>query len=436
MRLTSGGRFLVYFTSLLGAVALLTLNAPLLLALAPAFALFCACSTFQPPRINELNFLDKPLQLQRGAAHNLQVEIGYDNGPGPLLLETAWPQQLGQPEKQITSWLENKDKTAYLEKEITAEYTGSADEVLACCRSYSLFPLLLFRSRKTYSLPEISVHPDRRVIERVGETTTSSTIPMPAKARAELGLRTSEFKELREYESGDPYRFINWKATARNITPQGRVPIVNEFEREGRQLVWVYLDTGRGMWHQYAGARRIDYAVEVVIALAKFYLENSCRLGYSTFNNQNKQLLPPESGSKQLHRLTDHLLKLSPSEKPQANQKLKETGRRTRSYYHGSRPLSLVVTYLEESDELEELKRGLRQLVTISGRPRTADGVLCLNLLPSAVGLQEEINSLARNFQKLELQTKLSRLVPGVRQLGWDPGETTVSKLLTAMSRC
>ncbi len=35
---------------------------------------------------------------------------------------------------------------------------------------------------------------------------------------------------MRNYVPGDPYKFINWKATARD--PGGKV-MVNEYEREG-----------------------------------------------------------------------------------------------------------------------------------------------------------------------------------------------------------
>src|SRR5712692_1559001 len=65
----------------------------------------------------------------------------------------------------------------------------------------------------------------------------------------EAGLRASrrfgtgtEFESLRDYQTDDDYRRINWKATAR----RGR-PITAEFETERSQNVLVVLDSGRLM---------------------------------------------------------------------------------------------------------------------------------------------------------------------------------------------
>ena len=47
----------------------------------------------------------------------------------------------------------------------------------------------------------------------------------------------TELYELREHVSGDPFKRIAWKASAR----RGRL-MVREFEREDRDIVWLILD--------------------------------------------------------------------------------------------------------------------------------------------------------------------------------------------------
>src|SRR6185369_7267557 len=49
----------------------------------------------------------------------------------------------------------------------------------------------------------------------------------------------TELYELREHVSGDPFKRIAWKASAR----RGQL-LVREFEREDRDVVWLVLDAG------------------------------------------------------------------------------------------------------------------------------------------------------------------------------------------------
>ena len=61
-----------------------------------------------------------------------------------------------------------------------------------------------------------------------------------------MGMTTQEFKEIRQYYSGDPFKSINWKVTSRNLLRGNIWPVVNEFEKEGK-TVWIFLDTSRIM---------------------------------------------------------------------------------------------------------------------------------------------------------------------------------------------
>lgn len=55
------------------------------------------------------------------------------------------------------------------------------------------------------------------------------------------GVTTLEFKEIREYKPGDPFKVINWKATART----GKL-LVNEYEKEGQDTIILFLDARMG----------------------------------------------------------------------------------------------------------------------------------------------------------------------------------------------
>lgn len=70
---------------------------------------------------------------------------------------------------------------------------------------------------------------------------------------------------------GDPYKFINWKATARD--PGGKV-MVNEYEREGGlRTTIILLDVG--WWMRYGTAEDnppLEYGVSLILSLSRYYL--------------------------------------------------------------------------------------------------------------------------------------------------------------------
>ncbi len=72
-------------------------------------------------------------------------------------------------------------------------------------------------------------------------------LPMPVGHLSTMGAETTDFKEIREYRRGEDFRRVNWKASARRQRDGDFKPYVNDYEREGRRKVWLFLDCGRHM---------------------------------------------------------------------------------------------------------------------------------------------------------------------------------------------
>jgi len=66
---------------------------------------------------------------------------------------------------------------------------------------------------------DLTVEVTPRLIElkKVRGMSTVCKVPMPEGALASMGMTTQEFKELRLYSPGDPFKAINWKVTSRNL---------------------------------------------------------------------------------------------------------------------------------------------------------------------------------------------------------------------------
>lgn len=114
-----------------------------------------------------------------------------------------------------------------------------------------------------------------------------------------------DFRELREYVPGDPYKLIAWKATARS--PTGR-PLVRELERETLRVHYLLLDIGISMREGWPGQWKLDHALQLCQSYARSVLEGSDRLGYIAFDGEILHHLKPGSGPVHLRRLTEKWL--------------------------------------------------------------------------------------------------------------------------------
>lgn len=133
----------------------------------------------------------------------------------------------------------------------------------------------------------------------------------------EIGLRASrqfglgsEFERLREYNTDDEYRRINWKATAR----RGK-PIAAEFETERSQHVICVLDTGRLMAPPVGdhtrpdspGLARLDYVINTALMLSYVATLRGDHVGMLAFADEVGAYLGPRRGRGQFQRLLEAL---------------------------------------------------------------------------------------------------------------------------------
>jgi uncharacterized protein (DUF58 family) len=125
----------------------------------------------------------------------------------------------------------------------------------------------------------------------------------------ELGLRAtrqrgsgSEYERLRDYQTDDEFRRINWKATAR----RGK-PITVEFETERSQNVVALLDIGRMMRSPVGDVAKMDYAINAVLLLTYVAAQKGDRVGLLAFADRAYQWIAPRSGRAQFHRMLEQL---------------------------------------------------------------------------------------------------------------------------------
>ncbi|HVO43197.1 MAG TPA: DUF58 domain-containing protein [Aggregatilineales bacterium] len=132
----------------------------------------------------------------------------------------------------------------------------------------------------------------------------------------EMGLRTvrqrdegTVFESLRDYTPDDPYRAINWKATAR----RGK-PISTVYEPERNQRIAIALDVGRMMRSAIRvrdtsgialNMAKVDFVINSILLLSYVASRKGDQVGLLVFADDIKQFVPPEAGSAQFHKLLE-----------------------------------------------------------------------------------------------------------------------------------
>ena len=89
---------------------------------------------------------------------------------------------------------------------------------------------------------------------------------------------TMEFDQIREYVSGDDYRTVNWKATARRAGL-----MINQYQDERSQQVYCIIDKGRSMKMPFDGMTLLDYAINASLVVSNIAIHRGDRAGLLTF---------------------------------------------------------------------------------------------------------------------------------------------------------
>ncbi len=114
-----------------------------------------------------------------------------------------------------------------------------------------------------------------------------------------------EFEHIKEYVPGDDIRSMNWKATAKRANL-----MVNVFQEQKSQPIYVLLDTGRTMKMPFNGMTLLDFGVNSALAFANVGLKMRDKVGLLCFSKTLQQTLPASNRKDQLGKVSDALYRL------------------------------------------------------------------------------------------------------------------------------
>ncbi len=318
------------------------------------------------------------------------------------------------------------------------------------------------------------VQPKPLFVRRIRERQAITRIPMPMEARIKFGFPTTDFLEVRDYQAGDLYRNINWKVTARRLSSSPSALQVNEYEKEGKKMVWIFLDSATHMALGTTVKNTMEYAVRATLGLADYYLSRECQVGLCIYDydahewegsyqrtqgalnldiaffgveqmepeidlgetheesetvrkSYFSRILFPDTGKKQQFRIMREMLNVDIR---YSGESLKEAIHSCRRHIAGTLPLFIIITMLDAS-KTESLYEGIKELYKYSGRLRKSSSIIIFNVQGYNIAAQRDVEGIAA-----ELLDYRNRPLTGIlRSMGatvvnWNPQTQSFAQAL------
>jgi len=113
---------------------------------------------------------------------------------------------------------------------------------------------------------------------------------------------TMEFEQIKEYVQGDDLRTLNWKATAKRNSL-----MVNQFQDEKSQSVYMAIDKGRVMQMPFDGLSLLDYAINSALVLSNVILKKQDKAGLFSFSKKVENRVFAERRGSQMQKILESL---------------------------------------------------------------------------------------------------------------------------------
>ena len=160
---------------------------------------------------------------------------------------------------------------------------------------------LVERKLKTGEELKVKVYPAFRHLDRLELVALGGNAQQGQHRIRRPGAQT-EFEHITDYVSGDDFRTINWKATAR-----ANRFMVNTYQAEKSQPIICIIDKGRAMQRTWGGMTLLDYSINAALALSYVCIHHDDMAGLITFSHEVETYLPASRRSTQLPMLMEAL---------------------------------------------------------------------------------------------------------------------------------
>lgn len=118
------------------------------------------------------------------------------------------------------------------------------------------------------------------------------------------------FSEVREYQSGDDIRSIDW-----NVTARFNDPYVKVFEEEREMTVMLLVDVSASGEFGTQKQLKQELITELCAVLAFSAIQNNDKIGVIFFTDKVEKFIPPKKGKSHILRIIRDLIEFKPEHK-------------------------------------------------------------------------------------------------------------------------
>jgi uncharacterized protein (DUF58 family) len=267
-------------------------------------------------RYRDLQFaLPAILRGIRNEQVELEVKAQFNLRPkGLVRLAVQFPEELESEHNPVTLPV-----TAFSETFIRIPFRGTSRGTFHINSLYldwhSPLGFWIHRAERLAQC-EVRIYPNLRVEgKQIAHFLTRGAIGMHAQQQIGKGR---EFEKLREYERGDSFDEINWKATAKR-----RFPVTKVFQLERSKEIYLVLDTSRlsarripeitGPQNSAAATTHLDRAISAALLFCVAAERQGDRFGLVSFSDKVDLLVGARNGHAHFNACRDLTVSLSPN---------------------------------------------------------------------------------------------------------------------------
>jgi len=287
------------------------------------------------------------------ASENI-IKIKIRNNSGRLIVLEAVD--------EIPSYMEIKDRTVKID---ALPHASSEGEYIVVPQKRGEFTFgsihvryrgvlkLCMKYAKFDTEEKYKVYPNLNDLKKFSFASLKKNLLMHGNKRQKTYGVGTEFESLREYAEGDDYRKVNWMATARS-----NKLIMNTYEPERNQQVYIFLDSSRVMNSEINYIKKLDYAINSAFLLAEIAGQKGDNIGLVVFDSEVKRFVKAGKGMVHFHNLAENLYNVQENfVTADYNNALLYLNR-----YQKRRSLLCIFTDLFNSDEAFELVKALKSI--------------------------------------------------------------------------
>jgi uncharacterized protein (DUF58 family) len=168
---------------------------------------------------------------------------------------------------------------------------------------YAISPLGLIAKRYSFSEnKEVPTYPSFIQLKKYDLLAISNhLVPIGLKKIRKIG-HSLEFEQIKDYNTGDDIRSLNWKATAKK-----NALMINQFQTEKSQNVYMIIDKGRVMKMPFNGLSLLDYSINATLVLSNIILKKDDKAGLFTFSKKIENRVVAEKRKSQMQKILETL---------------------------------------------------------------------------------------------------------------------------------